>query len=197
MLTLNQIIEDMKNCEQTKGMSVYQHGENVQSYFLDLYNHLKGDKLKYDWKLPNWLIDNKDFILNQINNYDLNKILEYQLYHDCGKPYCLKIDINGKRHFPNHANVSYEIWKSINSDDFIATLIKQDMDVHLLKSDQLEEFCSRSHFMILLITGLAEIHANSKMFGGIDSVSFKIKWKHLDKKGRQILNKIKTYKYEN
>lgn len=38
-----------------------------------------------------------------------------------------------------------------------------------------------------LIAGLSEIHANASMFGGIDSTSFKIKWKQISKRGKKIL----------
>jgi hypothetical protein len=54
----------MKTCEQTKGLSVYQHGEMVQNYTFDLINHLReGTNLKYDWKLPEWITEEKDYIL--------------------------------------------------------------------------------------------------------------------------------------
>jgi hypothetical protein len=43
----------MKNCEQTKGQSVLQHGLSVKNYTFDLINHLrKGTPLKYEWILP-------------------------------------------------------------------------------------------------------------------------------------------------
>lgn len=60
------------------------------------------------------------------------------------------------------------------------------MDVHLLKAVDIPEFKARPQAIALLLTGLAEIHANASMFGGLESTSFKIKWKHLDKRGRQI-----------
>lgn len=65
-----------------------------------------------------------------------------------------------------------------------------DMDAHLLKADGLAEFASRPQAIPLLLTALAEIHANAAMFGGLDSTSFKIKWKHLNKRGRQVLELI-------
>ena len=40
--------------------------------------------------------------------------------------------------------------------------------------------------MSLLLAGLAEIHSNAEMFGGLDSVSFKIKWKQINKRGKAI-----------
>lgn len=43
----------------------------------------------------------------------------------------------------------------------------------------------------LLITGLSEIHANASMFGGIESTSFKIKYKQIDSRGKAILKQLK------
>ena len=62
-----------------------------------------------------------------------------------------------------------------------------DMDIHLLKADGIEEFASRPEAATLLLTSLAEIHSNAAMFGGIDSTSFKIKWKHINKRGKKII----------
>lgn len=44
--------------------------------------------------------------------------------------------------------------------------------------------------LTLLVTSLCEIHANADMFGGIESSSFKIKFKQLDRRGNQIIKKI-------
>ena len=129
----------MKNCEQTKGQSVLDHGISVKNYLFDLINHLRnGDPLKYEWVLPDWLYTNKDLILSSLPD---DKTLElYTKYHDCGKSFCLTIDSDGKRHFPNHAEVSYQIFKQIFNNDVAAELIRRDMDIHLLKSDGVHEF---------------------------------------------------------
>jgi hypothetical protein len=62
-----------------------------------------------------------------------------------------------------------------------------DMDIHLLKDVDVLEFSKRPEAMTLLLTGLSEIHSNCAMFGGIESTSFKIKWKHINKRGNAIL----------
>jgi hypothetical protein len=181
----------MKNCEQTKGVSVLDHGISVKNYLFDLINHLRtGDELKYDWILPDWLLPNKDLILSSLPDDDTLKL--YTKYHDCGKPFCLTIDDDGKRHFPNHAEVSYQIFKQISNNAVAAELIRHDMDIHLLKSDGVDEFCKNPFALTLLLTGLSEIHSNAQMFGGIDSLSFKIKWKSINQRGKQILNKLKN-----
>lgn len=186
-LTHEQVIKDMKACEQTKGMSVLDHGNMVKDHYHDLYFHLYEDvRLQYEWKLPDWVIENKKYIIdNLFNDY---AVQEYLIMHDCGKPYCRTVDEEGKQHFPNHAEVSYQVYKQIYPTRFVVSeLIKSDMDIHCLKSEDLEEFAKRPEAITLLIAGLCEIHANASMFGGIDSTSFKIKWKQINKRGRQII----------
>lgn len=101
--------------------------------------------------------------------------------------YCLEIDENNKRHFPNHANISEQTWLSIGGSKEVANLIRMDMDIHLLKAEGIAEFSSRPEWATLILTGIAEVHANAEMFGGFDSVSFKIKAKHIEKRLKQIL----------
>ena len=183
----------MKHCEQTKGLSVLEHGVSVKNYLFDLINHLRtDDKLEYDWVLPDWLYTNKDLILSSLPD---DKTLElYTKYHDCGKPFCLTIDSDGKRHFPNHSEVSYQIFKQIFNNDVSAELIRHDMDIHLLKSDGVDEFSKNPLAITLLLTGLTEVHSNAQIFGGLGSISFKIKNKSINQRGKQILNKIKNNK---
>jgi hypothetical protein len=183
----------MKNCEQTKGQSVLQHGESVRDYLFDLINHLRsGEPLKYDWKLPDWVLENKDLLLSSLPGDETLEL--YTLYHDCGKSFCLTIDDEGKRHFPNHAQVSYDIFKQVFDNPVAAELILHDMLIHLIKSDDVEYFCKIPHFLTLLITGLSEIHSNCQMFGGFESTSFKIKLKCISQRGKQILNQLKNKK---
>jgi len=180
----------MKSCEQTKGLSVYEHGVSVKNYLFDLVNHLRNETpLKYEWRLPDWIYKNSNFILSQLPD---DKTLElYTVYHDIGKPFCLYVDDKGKRHFPNHADVSYEIFSKLFKNKTAAELVKHDMDIHNLRSDGVEEFCKNPLAITLLLSGLSEIHSNAKMFVGIESVSFIIKWKSINQRGKQILNILK------
>lgn len=190
-ITLTSLHEAMKSCEQTKGMSVLEHGTSVKNYLFDLINHLRNKTtLEFEWKLPEWVLENSNFILEQLP--DDKTLSLYTTYHDCGKPFCLEIDEEGKRHFPNHAEKSYEIFKQIFKNDTAAELIRHDMDVHLLKSDGVENFVKNPLAITLLITGLSEIHSNASMFGGNSSVSYKIKMKSLTQRGKQILEIIKN-----
>lgn len=118
------------------------------------------------------------------------EIYQYHIYHDCGKPYCLEIDEDNRRHFPDHANVSYKVAQSFLNDR-ICTLIKNDMAAHLTKPSEYETFMALDDFKVLLITALCEIHSNAVMFGGIESQSFKIKHKKLTRLGKNVIKNIK------
>ena len=176
----------MSNCEQTQGQTVLEHGQSVQRHLFDLINHLRSDTpLKYQWKLPDWVIPNKDLILRSLP--DDETLVLYTLYHDAGKPYCLEIDENGRKHFRNHAEVSYNVFLKHFDNTLAAELIRHDMDIHTLKAEGVPEFAKSKNSITLLLTGLAEIHSNCMMFGGVDSTSFKIKWKSINQRGKQII----------
>lgn len=181
----------MHNTSQTKNQSVLQHGLSVQRYTFDLLYHLKyNTPLKYEWKLPDWIYSEKEFILNNLTSeYNLSL---YTKLHDIGKPKCLTIDCEGKNHFPNHAQISYEVFTSLFDNEEVGELILNDMDIHLLKSENLLNFINKKNCVTSLFVGLAEIHSNATMFGEIDSVSFKIKQKHITQKGKQIINNLKN-----
>ena len=52
--TKKEIITAMKNCPQTQGQSVLQHGFSVKNYLFDLINHLKTrSALKYEYTISN------------------------------------------------------------------------------------------------------------------------------------------------
>ena len=87
-LTYEQLIKDMKACEQTKGLSVYDHGVLVNNYYHDLINHLgTGSPLKYEWKIPDWMYEKRNELFEMVFHDTI--MGRYQINHDCGKPYCL------------------------------------------------------------------------------------------------------------
>lgn len=181
----------MSQCEQTSGMSVLDHGRSVNNYYHDLKNHInKQSLLAYEWRLTDWISD--PFLWSSL--VDEQHINQYHLFHDCGKPFCLTIDEDGRRHFPEHAAISTQIWQSLDMPDIECDLIRHDMDLHIMKSEDLAVFCQLPYATTLLITAFCEIHSNASMFGGIDSTSFKIKWKKLNKLGSKIINIIKGEK---
>lgn len=177
----------MKLCEQTKGLSVLAHGESVHDYYLDLRAHaLEGQGLQFEWRIPDWLMSP----VLWAGRLDEAVVREYQVFHDNGKPFCREVDQEGRVHFPDHASISASLWRAVGGDEQAATLMALDMEAHTLKAEDLDAFCSRPEAATLLITAMCEIHSNAAMFGGIDFTSFKMKWKHLDRRGKQIVKML-------
>ena len=180
-MNIEDVVIAMLKTEQTQGQSVYQHGFSVQQHFLKLINNPK------DWKLPKWFEQFKEDLIRHL--YSQEVINLYTLYHDCGKPFCKTIDNQGKTHFPNHAQVSKEIWLKMNGDPIIANLIGWDMVIHTASAAEIDQYLqiwAPQDACTLLLTALAELHSNAKLFGGSDTTSFKSKFKQLERRGNQI-----------
>lgn len=183
----------MRECFQFQTMSVLDHGLSVHEWYRDLYAHLtEGKPLQRLWRMPDWITD--PLIPQKLLDFEL--LQTYQVYHDCGKPFCRTVDDLGRQHFPDHAEASRKRWLECSDGSpealRIAHLIAMDMDAHLLKADGIAEFAAREEAISLLVTALCEIHSNADMFGGIESTNFKIKWKQLDKTGKRILTHIRA-----
>jgi len=177
----------MRSCQQTPTQNVLQHGIAVARHFKDLQNHYYNKSLlKYNWRLPDWVYDPR--LWRDI--FDYQTIIRYQIYHDCGKPYCLQIDKEGKQHFPNHATISANIWLELKQPELEADLMRMDMDIHTIRSKDVDEFIKREEAPTLLVTGLCELHANAALFGGLESTSFKIKWKRINQYGKKIVDAL-------
>lgn len=191
------LIEAMKNCEQTKGQSVYQHGISVRDYYDDLSNIYVNLPTKFNWKLPDfWTVYQNDI---WDWSYYEEIMWDYLLYHDCGKPFC-KIEIDGKVHFPDHAAKSAEIYQQefsprcndkneFDYTSYVYNLIRDDMILHTCKSEKLSELLpkwSMSHASSLIISSWCELNSNASMFGGFDTISFKSKFKHLERRTKQV-----------
>lgn len=173
----------MRECMQMPGMSVLAHGVMVARYFEDLQQHvLHGAALKYEWVLPEWA--HSPTLWERLLPF--KTVRRYQIYHDCGKPFCHEVDEDGRSHFPGHAQKSAAIWQALGQCEHEVELMARDMDAHLLKAEGVETFCQTPYAATLLLTALAELHANAAMFGGVESVSFKIKFKNLSRRGKAI-----------
>jgi hypothetical protein len=172
----------MMACQQNSKQNILQHGEAVHEYWLKILSN------QID-KLPEWFFLYREKIMFEISKYDPVLIRNYHIYHDAGKPFCLTLDEQGQ-HFPNHAEISSNIFKQIFGDSISAYWILHDMDAHLISSKDIPAFITLKGSIILLITALAEIHANAEAFGGIDSQSFKIKFKHLERRGKAICKQL-------
>lgn len=177
----------MSVCNQTEGMSILQHGLMVKNFYVELIKHLRTSApLSNQWKLPDWIYDPR--LIDDLLGDEI--MAEYHVYHDCGKPYCRTVDDQGRQHFPDHAAVSGRVWQSIGGNPLVGQLIQRDMEIHQIKDCDVDSFIANGYSRELLLTGLAEIHANASMFGGIDSISFKIKYKQIDKRGAAIVKKL-------
>lgn len=184
----------MRSCFQFEGLSVLDHGISVRERYLDLTDHLmRRHSLQFPWRLPDWVESPR--LLQQIGSFDDRLIGLYQVYHDCGKPLCRELDAEGRQHFPDHAAVSMGRWLECSDRSLeslqVARLIGMDMDIHLLRPEGVGEFAARPEAAVLLMTGLAELHSNSAMFGGIGSTGFKIKHKRISRLGSRIAEALR------
>lgn len=173
----------MHRTPQTQGQSVLDHGLSVNKYLHDLISQ----KHYFNWKLPDWYAEYSAKLISL--TYDQAIIDQYTIYHDCGKPYCYQLDASGNHHFPEHALLPKIIYLSLLKDQVTANLIGWDMVLHTSNAKELQNYLliwSKQDAATLLLVALAEIHSNAAMFGGIDSTSFKIKWKQIQKRGKQI-----------
>ena len=193
----------MHTCEQTKGQTVFQHGESVWEHSQDLIQQLHGNVSDKAWRLPDWATKFGAQIIANLHPIDI--IEKYTRYHDIGKPLCRTVDPDGRIHFPNHAEVSRKAYLEATGDTITANLIGWDMCLHTEKAEEIALRLGGGYFAgadksweqgyrpwtiqdacTLLIVALSELHSNARLFGGIESTSFKIKWKTLDKRGKQI-----------
>ncbi len=187
-MNLLQIIEEMKKIEQFPGQTIFEHGLSVRDHLTDLIAYLKGEEKLIGWKIPDWIDTYKEQILSRLLPEDI--LEEFALFHDIGKIKCKISDENNKIHFPDHAKISHDLWLELGGDSQSAKLMLFDMDIHKLKAEGLEEFCSRKECISLLLSGLAEIHSNAEFQSGIESESFKIKWKQIDRRGMAICKNL-------
>lgn len=177
----------MMQCQQFDGMSVYQHGVNVHVWFSELYAHLfEGKALTLPWRLPAWIHDPK---LRSLPSFEI--LREYQLWHDIGKPFCREVDEEGRQHFLDHAEVSYQTWISHSDptpdNELVGELIRKDMLAHTVKGEAAQEFLKDPLAPALLLTALAEVHSNASHMGRLDTDGFRIKLKQLEKLGKKLV----------
>lgn len=181
------LLESMRGCEQMPGLTVLQHGLMVRDHYRDMMDHLRyGTPLRFAWRLPDWI--RNPLLLEDLPSDEA--MAKYHVFHDCGKPACRTVDEDGRQHFPDHAAVSRRIWMEAGGSEDVADLIGMDMDVHLLKGEGVDAFATRPEARALLLTALSEVHANASLFGGIESVGFKMKAKHVAKRGKAIMARI-------
>jgi len=152
----------------------YRHGKSVNDWYKKL---LADPGLTKDEKAIEWFKD-----------YQPIDLMPYHYFHDCGKPFCYTVDENGKEHYPNHSQVSFEKYIEMFGETDYANMILHDMDFHTKRGDEIKEIWKLPYADHLYATAWAELFANAAIFGGTESDSFKIKRKRL-LKALKILNK--------
>jgi hypothetical protein len=188
------LAERMEACEQTPGQNVLEHGASVREHYRALLDHLEGrvNLNDYDnWRLPAWVDTYREQLLAAQVHYPL--VDRYLTIHDCGKPAVLEVDADGRRHFPGHSVSSMRTYRRTYKDraiDTVADLIEHDLDVHLLKAVDVPAFVQNPNAATHLLVALAEVTANSQMFGGIESTGFKMKFKHLKSRGNALCGSL-------
>lgn len=195
---IRKLSSQMEDCPQTEGQNVLQHGRSVREHYFALLDHINGNISLSDapnWRIPEW-IDNYLLTIkeNLLPRYVMDR---YLTLHDCGKPRVRVVDEDGKQHFPNHAESSEQVYRSVfkdNANELVAYLIRHDMDAHLLKGDGVAEFAKQPTAVAQLLAALAEVTSNAAMFGGIESTSFKIKFKQISQRGKAVLKLIEDAK---
>ena len=181
----------MMDCEQTKGQDVLQHGRSVREHYFALLDHLNGRvdlSQTSNWKIPGWVDAYKESIKSVLPpRYVMDR---YLTLHDSGKPAVREVDADGKVHFPDHASSSEKTYRETfadEADETVAYLIAHDMDAHMLKAAGLEEFSKQPTAVAQMLAALAEVTSNAAMFGGVESTSFKIKFKQIDQRGKALM----------
>ena len=173
----------MATCFQFKTIDMLQHGKMVHSTYLQLLKDIAIGQLDKYPKCTEQLWNKYWSTLPSPETIRL-----YHVYHDCGKHLSLTTDDEGRRHYPNHAENSFNLFRQYNADPIAAELIRHDMHLHTLKGDELDTFIkSFAHIGILWYTALSELFANAELFGGCEQTSFKIKFKQLEKAGKRLL----------
>lgn len=75
-------------------------------------------------------------------------------------------------------------------------MIRRDMDFHTMTPEQIVEDYQiesrKSLACTLVLSALAELHANAELFGGLQSRSFLVKWKALEKRANSLLENLFT-----
>lgn len=152
--------------------SVWVHCQQVEERFNQLISN-QGEWPRLE--RVGWL----QAALSSLPNGSVPELQVYCRYHDIGKPMVHQV-IDGKNHYPNHANVSADIWSKIDGRERIATWIRNDMAIHTLTQ---EEFQKIPDWELHRLVGLAEVYANAEQFGGFESEQFKIKLKKVIRNG--------------
>ena len=143
-------------------------------------------------RMPHWAKNEAHAkrLVDAIHAIHPSMINTYLEMHDCGKAFCMTTDDQGKNHYPDHAQRSSDAWEKAGGFATECELMRKDMLVHTASASECETLASDPLSPVLLLSALAEIHANAEpIFGGFEGDSFKIKFKQLERRGAVLLKK--------
>lgn len=152
-------------------IAVWEHGKSVEGKFLQL---LSGEYKSWP------RIEKIVWLAKAIEefSYNINDVRTYCLFHDIGKADCI-VEENGVFRFPNHAQVSHDLWMRLDGREHIACWMRNDMAIHTMCK---EEFLTIHDKELHRLVGLAELYANAILFD-CDSDSFKMKFEKIKRNG--------------
>lgn len=191
-----ELCRHLETSHQNDKQTLMDHGLSIREASFNLLdkiygNHAKGQDHWSDSVVPESMLEGpfNEFLRSHL--HDAKTIWNYTLFHDCGKPDCLELDAEGRRHFLKHEEFSSDVWSKIGTEDE-ARLMLLDMTFHRMKSEGFEDFvskASKSDVATLLLTAYAETYANAvdNSVEGVESVSFKIKKKNLDRLTKKLV----------
>lgn len=180
----------MRDCIQSRTptgtQSVLDHGESVLAHYEILLAAAQEGRYPANWREPKWWAEEVGVSLSRAQP-SAETMRRYLMYHDCGKPSVKVVDLEGKSHFPGHAEASACVWEELGGTPDEVWLMAHDMLLHSGTAEACQAFQGHRLMPGLLFAALAEVHSNAQMFGGIESTSFKMKAKQLDRRGGALL----------
>lgn len=176
----------MRDCMQFRTQNVLEHGDAVWAAYQLLLDFAMQEQFPDGWRQPKWWSAD---VGRRLAGLQPGEVLmaNYLRYHDCGKPQCRVVDDEGRAHFPEHARHSAALWQSLGGHPDEVWLMANDMLLHTGSAEDCEPLKGHRLAPALLFAALAELHANAPMFGGVETVSFKAKAKHLERRSAQLL----------
>jgi hypothetical protein len=188
----------MQATPQGRG-SVWEHCEQTAHCAQELVCALglpKAELLDWQQRLGvNWLPPElfEPQAAARLQAVDASRLLTYLAWHDCGKPFVWQLDEQGRSHYPQHAEVSAEIWLQADGSPEEAELMRLDMLLHTCSAQELEGFAKHPLLDTLVLASWAALWANAQDFGGTSSSSFLAKRKQLLRRTRAAFRQGTAY----
>lgn len=180
------LIRAMRLTPHGEVSDTYLHGVDTWARYRKLCSDIRSHSIDRSADLPAWLHEYGAAWLDR--QVDPVAMREYLVHHDCGKPFVMSRDAEGRRHFPGHAEASAKIWAQAGGSALACELMAKDMRLHTCTPDEAASMADDPLTPSLLFAALAELQSNAEsVFGGIDSTSYKIKLKALTRRANALI----------